>query len=369
MIRRPEIIMELESARSSDGMNLEKWIRLRASELGFRRVGFTRARESPRARLLREWLSRDFEGTMTWMRRRERERADPTLLVPWARTLVSASLPYRPGAADPSPLAARMSAYAQGRDYHRVLKDRLDRLGAEIRKAAPQARVATSVDTGAILEKAWGVEAALGWQGKHTNLIDPEAGSWFFVGEILTDLDLAVEPLSATDRCGTCTRCLEACPTGAFPEPYVLDSRRCISYLTIEHRGPIPVEVRPSLGNWVFGCDVCQEVCPWNADPAPGDPELEPRGGRTDLAELMRLTPEEFRRRFAGTAIRRTGWSRFLRNVAVALGNSGDSRAIGPLTDALAIPDPLIHEHVVWALAQLRRRCGIGVDAKTPEES
>jgi epoxyqueuosine reductase len=234
-----------------------------------------------------------------------------------------------------------------------VLRGRLQQLGEFLSALSPGAIWSPVVDTGAILEKPWAAAAGLGWQGKHTNLIDAESGSWFFLGELVTDLQLQPDPSSVTDRCGSCTRCLEACPTQAFPEPYVLDARRCISYLTIEHRGPIPEEHRAGMGNWVFGCDVCQEVCPWNENPVQGDVEFETGGDAPALAELMRLSREEFQHRYAGTPLRRTGWRRLLRNVAVALGNSGDPGAVQPLRDALAIPDPLIQEHVRWALHRL----------------
>ena len=214
------------------------------------------------------------------------------------------------------------------------------------------------VDTGAILEKPWASAAGLGWQGKHTNLIDPSAGSWLFIGEILTDIELEPDDAVITDQCGTCTRCLDACPTDALPEPYVLDSRRCISYLTIEHREAIPEEIRPKMGAWIFGCDVCQEVCPWNRVPSMRDGVPVGAPEASELAGLLRLSPAEFRRRFAGSAVRRAGWRGFLRNVAVAMGNSGDPRAAGPLIEALEIPDSLVREHVVWALSRLATDTG-----------
>jgi epoxyqueuosine reductase len=334
-------------------MNLEKGIRREGERLGFSRVGFAAARRHPAGERLREWLDRDYAGTMGWMRLRREERSDPARLAPWARTLILAALPYPSGATSADPMQGRVSRYADGPDYHGVLKERLSRLSEFISRIVPGARCCPVVDTGAVLEKAWGAGASLGWQGKHTNLIDPEGGSWFFLGELLTDVELSPEETPITDRCGTCTRCLEACPTQAFPEPYVLDARRCISYLTIEHRGAIPEELRGQMGNWVFGCDVCQEVCPWNEDPTPGDPELARSLDGMDLTELMRMSREEFNRRFAGTPLRRTGWSRFLRNVAIALGNSADPRAVEPLTEALSFPDPLVREHARWALERL----------------
>jgi epoxyqueuosine reductase len=335
-------------------MDLRQEVRDEARRLGFHAVGFAQTRRHPLAARLREWLDRDYAGGMDWLARRASERSDPTRLIPWARSLVLVALPYSPA---PSPAArslpARLSRYARGRDYHAVMKRRLQRLGACLSTLAPQARWCPVVDTGAILEKPWAATAGLGWQGKHTNLIHPEAGSWFFLGELVTDQVLEPEAPPLADRCGTCTRCLDACPTQAFPEPYVLDASRCVSYLTIEHRGSIPAALRSAMGSWIFGCDVCQEVCPWNQDPAAGDAELGEDAGVEDLAELMELTPEEFRRRFSGTPLRRTGWRRLLRNGAVALGNSRDPRAVEVLRRALRIPDPLIREHVEWALGQL----------------
>jgi epoxyqueuosine reductase len=335
-------------------MNLKQDIRRECERLGFSRVGFAAARRHASAQRLREWLDRDYAGTMAWMRDRWEERSDPTHLAPWARSLILTALPYDAEPPAAGPMQARVSRYAGGPDYHDVMKERLSRLSDFICGIIPGARSCPVVDTGAVLEKAWGAGAALGWQGKHTNLIDHESGSWFFVGELLTELELDPDETPITDRCGTCTRCLEACPTQAFPEPYVLDARRCISYLTVEHRGPIPEDLRESMGDWVFGCDVCQEVCPWNQDPSPGDAELAGPRDALHLAELMRMSRDEFNRRFAGTALRRTGWSRFLRNVAVALGNSADSRAVEPLREALLLPDPLVREHAQWALDRLR---------------
>ncbi|HEU5179486.1 MAG TPA: tRNA epoxyqueuosine(34) reductase QueG [Candidatus Polarisedimenticolia bacterium] len=332
-------------------MSLNEEIRREGMRLGFARIGYALSREHPAAARLRQWLDRGYEGDMRYLARRVEERGDPAKLAPWSRSLILASFPY-PGSDAPTPPGVvRISRYARGRDYHAALKQRLADLGGRIAQLAPGARCSPVADTGALLEKPWGVRAGLGWQGKHTNLIDPEGGSWFFVGELLTDLELEPDAPEVTDRCGSCTRCLEACPTEAFPEPYVLDARRCISYLTIEHKGSIPAPLRAAMGNHVFGCDICQEVCPWN-DAAPNSAE-EGAHEAIPAADLLALTREQFNRRFAGTALRRTGWSRVLRNAAVALGNSDDPEAIEPLRQALRIPDPLVREHVRWALDRL----------------
>ena len=333
-------------------MNLKERIRAEGQALGLTRIGFAAPGERPESRLLREWIRLGHAGEMDYLRRRQRERSDPGILAPWVKSLVVAALPYANSSRTP-PGSAHLSRYARGRDYHRVLRERLRTLGRVVEEAVPGARVRPVVDTGAILEKPWAAAAGLGWQGKHTLLIHPGAGSWILLGEILTDAEIEPDAPALADRCGACTRCLDACPTAAFPKPYVLDSRRCISYLTIEHKSAIPEGLRSLTGDWVFGCDICQEVCPWYSRPEPGDPELEAAGDPPRMADLMEMSREEFNRRFAGTVLRRTGWSRFLRNVAVALGNSGDSGAVPVLRKALEIPDPLVREHVSWALDRL----------------
>jgi len=335
-------------------MNIKDRLRREARRLGFSRLGFASPAAHPAAARLRQWLDLNYAAEMRWLHRRISERGDPSQLIPWARTLLVAAFPYPSTELEkPHSRRARISRYAHGKDYHRVLKERLAKLGDFLAQLSPGAHSSPVVDTGALLEKPWAASAGLGWQGKHTNLIDPESGSWFYLGELATDVELEPDLAEITDRCGSCTRCLEACPTQAFPEPYVLDSNKCISYLTIEHRGTIPEELRPGMGNWVFGCDVCQEVCPWNAAPVQTVPPCEESGDAPALTDLIRMSREEFQRRFAGTPLRRTGWSRFVRNVAVALGNSGDPEAVEPLRDALAIPDPVIQEHVRWALRRL----------------
>ena len=342
-------------------MDIRESLRREGMRLGFSRVGFAAAASHAAAQRLRAWLDLDYAGGMGWLHRRFEERGDPHRLLPWAKSLVMVALPYASKAPQPSSsLSARISRYARGGDYHEIMRQRLRRLGAHLATLRPGAHSHPIVDTGAVLEKPFGAASGLGWQGKHTNLIDPDSGSWFFLGELATDVALEPDRPEVTDRCGTCTRCLEACPTQAFPAPYVLDARRCVSYLTIEHRGPIPEDLRSGLGSWVFGCDVCQEVCPWN-EAAPASEAAGAADPVPDLAELMRLSREEFQRRFAGTPLRRTGWIRFLRNVAVALGNSGSEQAIAPLREALAIPDALLAEHVRWALRRLGAEPSPGV--------
>ena len=283
-------------------------------------------------------------------------------------------------------MQARISRYARGRDYHDVLKERLTRLSGFISEIVPGTRTCPVVDTGAVLEKPWGAEAGLGWAGKHTNLIDPDSGSWFFLGELVTDLEVTPDESPVTDRCGTCTRCLDACPTQAFPEPYVLDARRCISYLTIELRGSIPAELRPAMGRQVFGCDICQDVCPWNrAAPGTQSAVFQPRNIQAEgevrnskkeictggsprnhslfapsLEWLVSLDEEEFREVFRSSAVKRTKWRGLVRNACVALGNSGlrpgtpaYARSVAQLERLAESGDEVIAEHARWALDRL----------------
>ena len=334
-------------------MTIKEEIRTQGLALGFTSVGFCAAGERPEYARLRRWLNLGYAAGMRWMWERQRERSDPTVLAPWVRTLVMATLSYGEDPPRREGTSGQISRYARGKDYHQILKDRLVSLAERVKQIAPGTRVSAVVDTGAIMEKPWAAATGLGWQGKHTNLIDPRAGSWLFLGELLIDLDLEPDDTPVTDQCGSCTRCLDACPTGAFPAPYVLDSRRCISYLTIEHRGSIPEELRTRMEDWIFGCDICQEVCPWNQAPHPADAETGQTGELPGLPTLLGLGPDDFRQRFSGSAIRRAGWQGFVRNVAVALGHSGDPAAVTPLEGGLKINDPVVREHVVWALGRL----------------
>ena len=289
-------------------------------------------------------------------------RADPTAVLAEARTVISLAIGYYRGEwpETPSTPASHtrgfVARYAWGRDYHKVIRKRLLALATEIRNLEPAPRFLAYVDTGPVLDRAWAERSGLGWIGKNTNLIRKGAGSWLFLGEILTDLEL---PPDGPHRnyCGTCSRCITACPTGAIIGPYQLDARRCISYLTIEHEGQIPIELRSSIGTRIFGCDDCQEVCPWNrfatktADPAFAE---RPEQQTPELIPLLRLDEEAFRQRYAGTALRRAGRNRFVRNVAVALGNAGDARAVPALETALRDdPDPVVRGHAAWALGRI----------------
>jgi epoxyqueuosine reductase len=305
--------------RSSD-------IKRQARELGFTHIGVAQAGilEGEIARF-DEWCARGYDATMGWMRKRRDERRDISLILPGARSVIVVGVNYAPPDGTPT-VAGNMliSKYARGLDYHEVIEKRLEELLSWIKSVEPGADGKTYVDTGPILEKAWAVRAGIGWQGKHTNVITQDMGSLVFLGTLVTTLDL--EPDSpAVDRCGTCTRCIDACPTQALVAPYVLDAGRCISYLTIEHRGDLPGDLVEGCGEWVFGCDVCQDVCPWNIRftlPS-DDPAWEPTTGleRETPESLESMTREEFAARFKHSAIRRARWEGFLRNVRNALGN------------------------------------------------
>ena len=339
-------------------------IRDEALRLGFDAVGFAPASLAPEARRerleqLSAFVAQGFQGDMGWLGQRTEERADPTTLWPEARTVVSLALNYGPQT-DPravlgQPDRAAISVYAQGRDYHEVMKTRLKALGRFIWDTY-QHDLRVFVDTAPLMEKPAAQAAGHGWQGKHTNLVSRQFGSWLFLGELLLSVELPFDA-SETNHCGQCRACLDACPTNAFPAPYQLDARRCISYLTIEHVGAIDPELRPLLGNRIYGCDDCLAACPWNKF-AQGAREAAfvPRAELTAplLAELATLDDAGFRRRFAGTAIKRIGRDRFIRNVAYALGNSGaPSTALPALAPLLIDASPLVRDAARWAQARL----------------
>lgn len=334
-------------------------IRARASALGLEPVRFVSASlpEGVSDRY-RAALDAGRHGTMAWLAREPERRASPERLWPEARSAIVCGLNYGPGR-DPLPELKRraygyLSVYARHRDYHDVLKGRLKELAGWI-AAKCSAKVKVFVDTAPLLEKPLAQAAGLGWQGKHTNLVSRGFGSWLFLGEILTDLDLPPDK-AEKDHCGRCTRCLDICPTAAFPAPYQLDARRCISYLTIEHEGPIPADLRPLIGNRIYGCDDCLAVCPWNKF-ARASTELKLRE-RPDLvapalAELAALDEVAFRQRFAGSPVKRIGRDRFVRNVLIAIGNSAEPE-LAPAAERLLLdPSPLVRGMAIWALGRL----------------
>ncbi len=333
-----------------------------ALHLGFDLVAVARAEPPPHAGALEAWLAAGHAGDMAYLARNAAKREEPRLVVADARSIVVVGVHYRAFEPDAEtwtdPSRGQISRYAWGDDYHLVLEPKLSALQAWLEARVGRAQIGRSyVDTGPILERPVGVAAGLGFQGKNTLLIHPREGSWFFLGEIVVDVELVYDqPLQAVG-CGSCTRCQVACPTNAFAGPYVLDARRCISYLTIELRGPIPRELRPLMGNHIYGCDVCQEVCPWNAKFGrfATSGQLQPRDDRVApaLLDLIALDDDEFRERFRGSPIKRTKRRGLLRNVAVALGNWGDPQAIPALAHALHDHEPLIRGHAAWALGRI----------------
>ncbi|HEY3284872.1 MAG TPA: tRNA epoxyqueuosine(34) reductase QueG [Armatimonadota bacterium] len=332
-------------------------LRARARELDFTLFGIAPADPPLHAQAFKSWLEAGHAAEMGYLAGNAERRLDPRLVVLGARSLICVAVSYNPG---PLPNAAstegQIARYARSLDYHNVLLPKLNSLVEHLRQVAGRPVEARAyVDTGPVLERDAAVRAGLGWFGKNTCLIHPRHGSYLLLGAVITDLELPPDARTGS-HCGTCSRCLTGCPTGAFVGPYVLDSRRCISYLTIELKGPIPRELRPLIGNWVFGCDICQEVCPHNRKAPPGDwPELaqRPVTSLPQLTALLALTPEEFRRDFRGTPIERTKRRGLLRNVAVALGNSGDPSVVPNLAEALGDAEPLVRGHSAWALVRL----------------
>jgi epoxyqueuosine reductase len=329
-----------------------------AREKGFDLVGIARADAPPELAFFPEWIARGQAGEMTYLTSQVARRQDLRAAFPWALSLIAVGLQY--DTSYPYSTEARrdrgwIARYAWGDDYHDVMKTMLEGLVEALRQEAGSFTARTYVDTGPVVERAYAAAAGLGAWGKNTCLLHPEHGSWFFLGEVVTDLDLPADA-PRPDLCGSCTACLEACPTGALPAPYVLDARRCISYLTIEVKGALPEERRADLGRHVFGCDICQDVCPWNRKRRHrGGPAFAPRAGleAPDLGDLASLDDAAFRERFRGSPLKRARRRGLLRNVAVALGNSGDSSR-KPILERLAgDEDPLVREHALWALRRL----------------
>jgi len=335
-------------------------LRTLAQELGFHRFGISAVALGEDEGHLRDWLAQGLHGSMDWMARHGDKRSRPDELVPGTLRVVSVGLDYGQDAdaawvnlADTE--RAYVARYALGRDYHKLMRHRLQKLADRIAAEVGPFGHRVFVDSAPVLERALARNGGLGWIGKHTYLIDRDGGSWFFLGEIYVDLPLPVDE-PATAHCGTCTRCIDICPTGAITAPYRLDARRCISYLTIEHEGAIDEELRPLIGNRIFGCDDCQLVCPWNKFARRTDePDFRARNGldRASLAELFAWSEAEFLQRTEGSAIRRSGHARWLRNIAVALGNAPSTpEVLRALESRRETEDPVVREHVAWALAR-----------------
>jgi epoxyqueuosine reductase len=343
---------------------LRERLEAKARELGFAAVGVARADCAPKSgERLREWLASGAHGEMLWMEERAEQRASPGGLWPEVRSVIALGMSYAP-ANDPLALAARpeigrISVYAQGSDYHDVVKRALKALARWLVEEAG-CDLKVFVDTAPVMEKPLAEAAGLGWQGKHTNLVSRQDGSWLFLGAIYTTLELEPHLGAAPPprvHCGSCTACLDACPTGAFPAPFRLDARRCISYLTIEHKGPIPEELRDAIGNRIYGCDDCLSVCPWNrfADAARANRAFLPRAELVapELSDILSLDDAGFRRVFAGSPIKRIGRNRMVRNAAIAAGNSGRAELVPVLEKLTLDADAVVAEAAGWALAKL----------------
>lgn len=358
--------------------SIEADLRHEAEAAGFDAFGVTSVASIPEAasRLV-SFLEAGYHGDMAWMAEHAARRQDPRVLWPEARSVVMLAKSYAP---DSDPIATKqpstrgvVSAYARGKDYHDVVKAGLKRV-ARVLQAKTHADVKVFVDTAPLMEKPLAAAAGLGWQGRHTNLVSREHGSWLFLGAILTTAVLAPSPREA-DHCGSCRRCLDACPTNAFPAPYQLDARRCIAYLTIEHKGHIAEEFRAAMGNRVFGCDDCLAVCPWNKFAAmTRDIRFHARAATDNppLDDLLVMDDASFRQRFAGTPVKRTGRDRIVRNALIAAGNSGDPTLVPAVDRLLEDASPLVRAMAVWALARLapdqaRRRALLATDEMDPD--
>ena len=355
-------------AESKDTREKLEKIRRRALKLGFDRLGVAPPELGAAGRRFEQWLADRYDGEMYYMKRGGAKRLDPARVLPGVKSVICLMTNYftTPRTLDflKEPDTGDLSNYAWHLDYHDLIQPRLRQLEDCLAEEFPGCRTKGYVDTGPILEKPLAQRAGLGWIGKHTNLLTEGLGSYYFLSEILVDVDL---PLSeaAVDHCGTCTECIDICPTGAIVAPYVLDSRKCISYLTIELKGPLPHEFRKAIGHRIYGCHDCQIVCPWNSYAvATEEPAFQEREEVKGLIALMQLDEEGFRARFRKSPVKRIKRRGLLRNVAVALGNSGRPEAVPVLTEALADPEPLIRSHAVWALAEL-----LGAEALAVVES
>ena len=339
---------------------LQDDLRKEARRLGFVACGFTSATPDPqRAARLEEYLGEGRHGSMEWMEARKAQRASPQGLWPEARSVIALGMSYAPDidplALESQPEKARVSVYAQGRDYHDVVKKTLKALARWLIERAPESELKVFVDTAPVMEKPLGEAAGIGWQGKHTNVVSRNHGSWLFLGAIYSTLDFAHDT-PGRDLCGSCRACQDACPTDAFPSPYKLDARRCISYLTIEHKEPIDPELRPMIGNRIYGCDDCLAACPWNKF-ASAASEMK-LAAREDLKEpsiafLLDLDDATFRTFFSGSPVKRIGRDRFVRNVLIAAGNSGERSLMERCRELVGDPSPVVRGMAIWALSRL----------------
>jgi epoxyqueuosine reductase len=335
-------------------------VREQALTEGFSKVGFARPELPEAMGRLQRFVDLERHGQMAWMADRMAWRGDPAALWPEAKSVIMLAEAYTP---DDDPMeavgrtdAGAISVYARNRDYHDIVKKRLKRVGRwMIDQAGSETQIKVFVDTAPVMEKPLGAKAGLGWQGKHTNLVGRDLGSWFFLGAIFTTLEFDPDP-AEMDHCGSCTACLTSCPTDAFPAPYQIDARRCISYLTIEHHGPVAEDLRPLLGNRIYGCDDCLAACPWNKFAVEAaDMRYHARADLVSppLAELVVLDDAAFRERFSGSPIKRVGRNRFIRNVLYAIGNSGNSSLRSPVAGLMSDPDETVADAAAWAVSRL----------------
>ncbi len=342
--------MELDS--------LEARLKREAQRLGFALTGIAPATEADHFPEFERWLDAGFAGEMQYLHKHRTRRRHPQSVLAGVRSVLMLGLEYPDTVPAPGQLPlGKVAKYARGPDYHRFTWDRLNTLADWLQHEVPGSSAQGVADTAPLLERDFARRAGLGWVGKNTMLIHKHRGSFFFLAGLLTDIPLKPDPPHTASHCGTCTACLDACPTQAFPEPGILDARRCISYLTIEHRSAIPLDFREGIGDWIWGCDICQDVCPWNRRDRgevtfPGQPEL----GTLDPIELLALSETEFRQRFRGTVFFRSHRTGLLRNAAIVLGNVGDSRAIPALKVASRDPDEVIAEAAAWALRRIQGR-------------
>jgi epoxyqueuosine reductase len=342
---------------------LERGLIEEARRLGFARCGVAPATPADGFDQLLDWVQRGYAGEMSYLIGERTElRRDPRSVHPPVRSVIMVAMSYAPREAESEGVeqgrfTGRIARYAQGADYHRVVRERLKQLGVWLQGQRPGCWCRAVVDTAPLLERDFARRAGLGWFGKNTMLIDKRLGSWTVLGGLLVDVELEPSAPFEASHCGTCTACLDSCPTGAFSGPFLLDARKCISYLTIELKGDVPVEMRQGIGDWVFGCDVCNEVCPWNRKALPGEPVLGGELERVDLIELLGLSEEAFRERFAGTALHpRPGRRVVVRNAALALGNVGDEEALPALRRALGDEEGIIREAARWAIGRIESR-------------
>jgi epoxyqueuosine reductase len=349
-----------------DFNQLAQNIKLWGRELGFQQLGITDVNLSQEEPRLDEWLQKNYQGSMEWLSAHGNKRSRPAELIPNTVRVISVRMDYLPGDTQQiqilkDPTKAYISRYTLGRDYHKIIRKRLSILAEKIDASLPddfplKGQHRAFVDSAPVMERPLAEKAGLGWTGKHTLIINSKAGSWFFLGEIFSFLPLPVDQPEEKNQCGECTACLKVCPTNAFPKPYVLDARRCISYLTIEHQGSIPEEFREPIGNRIFGCDDCQAICPWNKYATfTQEKDFHPRHSldKVDLIDLFLWTEEEFVQKTEGSAIRRAGYDGWLRNIAIGLGNApSDEKIIQALTIKRKDVSDMVKEHIDWALVQ-----------------